>query len=280
MRRRITEVALLGALLLTGVPPLQADAEPQCSRYSNDCSVDADKPPTPPRDSDKKPTGKPKHQSNPDRHLTPLEAAIRLVTWQHEQLLHQRCLSEAQLDMRSVASCGAAPRQPAPITTEPVPQMTPGQAGAIAAARLQLPMTAPGIGPSPNLNEWKMAAVGYPLWLWLDGTTHVGSVRDSVGGLSVSLDARVTDLSFQMGDRHVVHCIGTGRRWSGSVANKKSPVCGYAYQKPSLPKGSYTVTAVATWSVRWTVNGQSGVITMPIAGSTQLPVGELQVLVR
>ena len=72
----------------------------------------------------------------------------------------------------------------------PVIQITPAQAGAIAVARLQLPTIAPGIGPSPELNRWKMAAVGYPLWLWADGPTHVGPVSDSVGGLSVSLDAQ------------------------------------------------------------------------------------------
>ena len=53
------------------------------------------------------------------------------------------------------------------------PAVTAGQAAAIAVARLQLPTIAPGIGPSPNLNPWNMAAVGYPLWLWADGPTHV-----------------------------------------------------------------------------------------------------------
>ena len=41
--------------------------------------------------------------------------------------------------------------------------ITAGQAAAIAVARLQLPTIAPGIGPSPDLNPWNMAAVGYPL---------------------------------------------------------------------------------------------------------------------
>ena len=75
----------------------------------------------------------------------------------------------------------------------------PRQAGAIAAARLQLPTVAPGIGPPPDLNRWKMAAVGYPLWLWADGPTHVGPVSDSVAGLSVSLEASVTSLTFPNG---------------------------------------------------------------------------------
>ena len=88
--------------------------------------------------------------------------------------------------------------------------ITADQAAAIAVARLQLPTIAPGIGPSPDLNPWNMAAVGYPLWLWADGPTHVGPISDSVAGLSVSLDAEVSSLTFRMGDGHTVTCPGTG----------------------------------------------------------------------
>jgi hypothetical protein len=151
----------------------------------------------------------------------------------------------------------------------------------MVVARLQLPTISPEIGPSPALNEWKMAAVGYPLWLSAGGRTHVGPVTDTAGGLTVSLDARVSKLFFRMGDGHVVRCVGTGRRWTASVKpGATSPTCGYRYTKPSLPKGSYTVTAVTIWSVRWTSNGASGVIVVPAVASTGLPVGELQVLVR
>jgi hypothetical protein len=159
--------------------------------------------------------------------------------------------------------------------------ISPGQAAAMAVARLQLPTIAPGIGPSPELNPWNMAAVGYPLWLWADGTTHVGPIRDSVGGLSVSLDADVSSLTFRMGDGHSINCVGSGREWTPSVEpGAKSPSCGYSYSKPSLPSGKYTVAAIASWAVTWTSNGQSGVINVPAVATTELPVGELQVLVR
>jgi hypothetical protein len=156
-----------------------------------------------------------------------------------------------------------------------------GQAAAMAIARLQLPMIAPGIGPSPELNPWKMAAVGYPLWLWADGPTHVGPITDSVGGLSVSLEADVSSLTFRMGDGHTINCAGSGHEWTPSVEpGAKSPTCGYSYSEPSLPGGKYTVAAVANWAVTWTSNGQSGVINVPAVATTELPVGELQVLVR
>jgi hypothetical protein len=156
-----------------------------------------------------------------------------------------------------------------------------GQAAAMAVARLQLPTIAPGIGPSPKLNPWNMAAVGYPLWLWADGPTHVGPIRDSVGGLSVSLDADVSSLTFRMGDGHSINCAGSGHQWTPVVEpGAKSPSCGYSYSKPSLPDGRYTVAAIANWAVTWTSNGQSGVINVPAVATTELPVGELQVLVR
>ena len=109
------------------------------------------------------------------------------------------------------AGCGSAPTPPnAPQFSNtnfsgPGNQPTAGQAAAIAVARLQLPKIPPGIGPSPDINPWKMAAVGYPLWLWADGPTHVGPISDSVAGLFVSLDAEVSSLTFRMGDGHTSH---------------------------------------------------------------------------
>jgi hypothetical protein len=83
---------------------------------------------------------------------------------------------------RNSAGCGSAPTLPtvprfASATfsgrgSQPI-RVTADQAAAMAVARLQLPTIAPGIGPSPDLNPWNMAAVGYPLWLWADGPTHV-----------------------------------------------------------------------------------------------------------
>jgi hypothetical protein len=185
------------------------------------------------------------------------------------------------------AGCGSPPTPPNPPQfgsdnfsgrgTQP----TASQAAAIAVARLQLPKIAPGIGPSPDINPWNMAAVGYPLWLWADGPTHVGPISDSVAGLSVSLDAAVSSLTFRMGDGHTVTCAGSGHPWTTAVQpGTESPTCGYTYAKPSLPDNTYTVAAIANWAVTWTSNGQSGVISVPVVDTTELPVGELQVLVR
>lgn len=161
-----------------------------------------------------------------------------------------------------------------------VPVITPAQAGAMAVARLQLPVNAPGIGPDPDKNEWKMAAVGYPLWLWADGPTQLGPVSESVGGLSVSLRATVSRSVFRMGDGRSVRCSGAGTPYKSWVKpGSESPDCGYTYTKSSLPGPNYTVTAVTYWEVTWTVNGTSGVIVVPREGAVELPVGELQAVI-
>ena len=160
-------------------------------------------------------------------------------------------------------------------------RLAPRQVAYIAFARLKLTAPTPGIGPSPSVNKWDMAAVGYPLWLWGEGRMDPGPVSDSVGGLFVSLDAKVSKIEFTMGDGTTVTCPGAGKRWGSWVTpGAKSPSCGHVYTKPSLPKGDYTVTATTTWSVSWNVTGQTGVIPFVQSASTTLPVGELQALVR
>lgn len=111
--------------------------------------------------------------------------------------------------------------------------------------------------------------------------TRVGPVSESVSGLSVSLEAEVSSLTFRMGDGHSIKCAGSGHQWTTAVKpGTKSPSCGYTYTKPSLPDRRYTVAAIANWAVTWTSNGQSGVINVPAVDTIELPVGELQVLVR
>lgn len=201
-----------------------------------------------------------------------------------------RCQSASLAESGPIALCQTPPPPPDTVYQTffdgsgggaPVPAITPAQAGAVAVARLKLPTVGPGIGPSPELNRWNMAAVGYPLWLWADGPTQVGPVSDSVAGLNVSLRAEVSSLTFRMGDGTTVGCDGAGDKWTKLIEpGVKAPNCGHTYTKPSLPKGSYTVSALTNWAVTWTANGQSGVINVPAVRSTELSVGELQVLVR
>ncbi len=162
---------------------------------------------------------------------------------------------------------------PAGVTAEDLAYM--------AVAELTLSPPRPMIGPPPTINEWKMAAVGYPMWLWAEGTLDPPPVADSVYNVAVSLDARLERVVFDMGDGHRVSCTDLTRRWHrGITPAAKSPTCGYTYQQPSLPDGDYTITAHAVWAIDWTINATRGTIPLYQTATTQLPVGELQVLVR
>lgn len=210
------------------------------------------------------------------------------ASFAEQQLNFRRCQSATELGFVPAGGC-TTPKMPAVQQQEqqgpgqpaaPVVTITPAQAAAIAVARLRLPTVAPGIGPSPEVNRWKMAAVGYPLWLWADGPTHRGPVADSAGGVNVSLDARVSSLTFRMGDGTKMDCPGHGTKWTPSVTpGTKSPTCGHIFTKPSTPAGPYRITAVANWTVAWTAGGQSGVIDVPATSTRQLPVGELQSII-
>lgn len=211
----------------------------------------------------------------------------RILNKQYQQDLQGRagCLEFFRTPER--CSLPSAPRPPGALPRpqvgiRPVGLGLSGEAAAyVAFARLRLAPPKPVITPSPEANRWKMAAVGYPLWLSVGGDLHPPAVSDSVADVHVSLKADVDHVVFNMGDRHKVTCTGLTTRWNRSIpAGQKSPACGYSYQRPSLPRGMYTVTATTYWSVAWSTSVDRGVINIVQSASTQLPVGELQVLVR
>lgn len=142
--------------------------------------------------------------------------------------------------------------------------------------RLQLPTPTPRIGPDPDSNEWHMAVVGYPLWLWTDGPRTV-TATESAYGRTFTLKARQTSTTFALGDGHSLTCEKTSELKPSVRPGTPSPTCGYAYQRPS--KGSYTITATTHWTVTWSVAGFSGTLPGTHSATRELKVGELQALV-
>ncbi|MCW2811818.1 MAG: hypothetical protein JWP61_2276 [Friedmanniella sp.] len=206
-------------------------------------------------------------------------------------LAYESCVESAAAfgcgRLRLLALPAALPTDPkvkgkAKAAQPPAAVLAPEEIAYAAVAQLRLTPPRPMIGPPPELNEWKMAAVGYPLWLWAEGDLNPAPVSDSVFDIAVSLDARLTKVVFDMGDGHKVVCTDLQHRWvQGRVApGTPSPACGYAYPRPSLPNGSYTITAHAVWAIDWTINGTRGTLPLFQDATTEVPVGELQVLIR
>jgi hypothetical protein len=100
--------------------------------------------------------------------------------------------------------------------------------------------------------------------------------------MQVTLDATLTSVRFDMGDGRTVSCRGAGTRYvGGDDLYKKSPTCGYRYQKTSShqPGGTYTITAVQHWDVDYTTPLGSGTIPIVLSSQRDLVVGELQTVV-
>lgn len=145
--------------------------------------------------------------------------------------------------------------------------------------QLRFPAPKPIFGPDPAKNEWKMLAVGFPVWLWTEGPTVV-STSTSSNGFTFQMTARWRSTTFHMGDGNSVTCTAMTKYSASVKPGTASPNCGYVYTKPSLPKGKYEVRAVADWDVAWSVAGFSGVIPAYNEASASIPIGELSALNR
>ncbi len=143
-------------------------------------------------------------------------------------------------------------------------------------------LAGPDIGMAPGAG--KTGLVGLPVWLWTAvsaSTWGPTSATASVPGVSVTARAEATRIVWDMGDGHSVTCTGPGTPYTTSQGDSRSPTCGHVYAASSAaqPNHAYTVTATTTWSVTWTGGGQSGALTVTRTSTTQVRIGELQVLV-
>lgn len=178
----------------------------------------------------------------------------------------------------------AIPPRPKGSPAVPAPPVPPEEAAYLAiAANLKINPSGVGIGPDPALSKWKMAVVGHSYWLWATGPTQLGPISASAAGMTVSLDARITSVTFNMGDGHTVTCDGPGTPYPGDEKGlyAKSPTCGYAYQITSQHEadGVYPVRITTYWSVAYSTPGGSGEIPIVLSTIRDLKVGELQTVI-
>lgn len=167
-------------------------------------------------------------------------------------------------------------------TPPPGVSLTPAQ----AAARIIQTMTFEGIqiGMAPEVNpEWghRRTYVGVPVWLWAANPSERNwgpyVVTASLGGQSITVNANVTSVLWNMGDGGTVACTA-GTPYTAGYGFADSPSCGYRFQKMSKnqPGNRWTVTATSQWAVDWTGGGQSGSIPMTATSTDNLEVRELQ----
>ena len=170
---------------------------------------------------------------------------------------------------------------PTPVgTLTPLPKAPSESQLRRVATQLKLPDPTPRFGPDPSVNEWKMLAVGFPIWLWTDRPTTVSTTAHH-DGLTFTLTATWTSTTFTMGDGHSKTCTATTiRPKTVKPATKPSPTCSYTYQTKSKIGHPYTVTAATHWRINWTTNGYQGTFNHTYTGSRTLTIGELQSLIN
>jgi hypothetical protein len=161
--------------------------------------------------------------------------------------------------------------------------LTPGQ----AAMRVIQGMTFEGldIGMAPQVNPawgYRRSYVGVPIWLWAESRTAQNwgpyVVTATLGGQTITVDAKVTSVLWQMGDGGTEACANEGTEYQVSYGVVDSPTCGYRYQQMSndQPGGKYTVTATSQWSIDWSGGGQNGTIPLTTQSTDNVEIRELQ----
>lgn len=126
--------------------------------------------------------------------------------------------------------------------------------------------------------------VGMKVWMWAenpDATTWgPKTATASLGSYSVSATARVSHVTWDMGDGSTVTCRTPGTSWSRYKArdDRSSPDCGYVYEREAPTDAGYPVTATSHWQVTWQGMGESGTIEFTLDRTVHVMIGEIQVL--
>jgi len=208
----------------------------------------------------------------PDRQLSGVAYAA--------SALIPECWNGSQSDAGCRPATNPDPAAPAP------PAPTRAEAEALArtlVSRLQLPTPYPQIGPDPSLNEWNMAVVGVPYWIWADTPTTL-TTRVTGYGITITMDAARSHLTVTPGDGTTVTCTATTPYASTAPVGTASPTCGHTFTWPSrtqaAPQGTYRLTATAHWNVRWAALGYAGIIPVTVTDARDLPVTELHAIAR
>lgn len=221
------------------------------------------------------------HLADPQR-AVPFGESASVGAW-------YRCAPMCDMDFQTPGDCVA--RWSWQNTPPPgIVRYTPAQAAAALATRLVLSPITIGMAPAekvhsddpPGTAPYRRTWVGIPVWAWVDNPTaeQWGSqtISDTIGGVTITLTASTGGVWWDTGDGQQITC-GLGSAfdinyWADKAA-QDSPDCGWRFTQT----GSYTVTAITTWTVEWAGGGEAGQIMMPSTStSAVVEVGELQSL--
>lgn len=181
-------------------------------------------------------------------------------------------------------TCLAGTREPVWFDTPPAGTSPPPDPETLARrARAGITLGAPDLQIKPDPNG--AGLVGLPVWLWVEKSSETwGPISNTAaeGVLSVTIEANVTNLTFDLGDGSPpVSCPSGGTPYPKG-ATGPSPDCGHVFTKSSKqqPGQKFTVTATTTWTVEWiSSSGVSGTLQPEAQEATvSVRINELQVV--
>lgn len=135
------------------------------------------------------------------------------------------------------------------------------------------------IGIVPEDLPGRVGIIGLPTYMWAadPGPSTWGPITRtaSAGPWSVTATANVERIEWNMGDGTVITCTTPGTVYEDRFQDLPSPDCGHTYTED----GQYTVTATSYWVIEWSGLGQSGTINLDVQDSTNITMGEVQVII-
>ncbi|OLT43948.1 hypothetical protein BJF86_13395 [Serinicoccus sp. CNJ-927] len=150
-----------------------------------------------------------------------------------------------------------------------------------AVESMQLRAIDIGITPLSYTETGSIGLVGLPQWLWVDdeGPSTWGPITRTAtsGPYSVTATGTVDRIEWDMGDGQVIVCDTPGTPYQESFMDSRSPDCGHDYYEDD---GFYDVSATSYWVIRWAGLGQSGTIELDFTQTTQIAIGEVQVITQ
>ncbi len=113
------------------------------------------------------------------------------------------------------AGCKSGGRRSYFTTPQPIEEEIPAEpvepgidiAGVVSQASLQLGVPTPVVrlGPDPSWNQWKLLAVGLPIWLWTEGV-QPQTAATSMEGIDIQMQAAPGGATVDWGDGTVIWC--------------------------------------------------------------------------
>ncbi|MEU4361765.1 hypothetical protein [Promicromonospora sp. NPDC023987] len=296
MLRRTMAVLVLAVPLVLFARPAVA-AEPECEKYSADgstCDVWADNPGSGGADAGEGTDGG--HSGGDvgdgsgggsDPRMTIDGQNCLYVGLADPQPPKDRPIWDGHDDGAiHTALCGANQRFGPTIDTQfwaaeaPEAPEPPDPAELAEQARAQMDLRAIDIGIVPEDKPGSIGIVGMPQWMWVEnpGEHTMGPITETAtaGNFSVTATARVDKIMWNMGDGTTVTCVGSGTPYEDKYDIADSPDCGHRYTR----QGEYNVTAISYWTLQWRGIGDVGTIEFTLEDSTDIVMGEAQVITQ